>query len=72
MFDPRNTLSRQVAEEVKKHFGEKVYDTLIPRNVTLGEAPSHGKPAILYDARSKGAQSYVALAKEILHENSAR
>jgi chromosome partitioning protein len=72
MFDPRNTLSRQVAEEVKKHFGEKVYQTLIPRNVTLGEAPSHGKPAILYDARSKGAQSYIALAKEILHESSAR
>jgi chromosome partitioning protein len=72
MFDPRNTLSRQVADEVNKHFGEKVYKTLIPRNVTLGEAPSHGKPAILYDARSKGAQSYVALAKEILHESSAR
>jgi chromosome partitioning protein len=72
MFDPRNTLSRQVADEVKKYFGEKVYKALIPRNVTLGEAPSHGKPAILYDARSKGAQSYVALAKEILHENSAR
>jgi chromosome partitioning protein len=72
MFDPRNTLSHQVAEEVKKHFGEKVYQTNIPRNVTLGEAPSHGKPAILYDARSKGAQSYVALAKEILHESSSR
>jgi len=72
MFDPRNTLSHQVAEEVRKHFGDKVYKTLIPRNVTLGEAPSHGKPAILYDARSRGAQSYVALAKEILHESSAR
>ncbi len=72
MFDPRNTLSHQVAEEVKKHFGEKVYQTMIPRNVTLGEAPSHGKPAILYDARSRGAQSYVALAKEILHESSPR
>ncbi|HMK56954.1 MAG TPA: ParA family protein [Dissulfurispiraceae bacterium] len=72
MFDPRNTLSHQVAEEVKKHFGEKVYKTQIPRNVTLGEAPSHGKPAILYDARSKGAQSYVALAKEILHESGPR
>jgi len=72
MFDPRTTLSHQVAEEVKKHFGEKVYKTLIPRNVTLGEAPSHGKPAILYDARSRGAQSYIALAKEILHESSAR
>lgn len=66
MFDPRNTLSHQVAEEVKKFFKEKVYQTLIPRNVTLGEAPSHGKPAILYDARSKGAQSYLSLAKEIL------
>jgi chromosome partitioning protein len=70
MFDPRNTLSFQVAEEVRKYFGDKVYDTMIPRNVTLGEAPSHGKPAIIYDARSKGAQSYVALAKEILHESS--
>ncbi|MGO9377721.1 MAG: ParA family protein [Dissulfurispiraceae bacterium] len=72
MFDPRNTLSHQVAEEVRKYFGEKVYKTQIPRNVTLGEAPSHGKPAILYDARSKGAQSYVTLAKEILHESSSR
>lgn len=66
MFDARNTLSHQVAEEVKKFFKEKVYQTVIPRNVTLGEAPSHGKPAILYDARSKGAQSYLSLAKEML------
>lgn len=66
MFDARNTLSHQVAEEVRKFFREKVYQTLIPRNVSLGEAPSHGKPAILYDARSKGAQSYLSLAKEIL------
>lgn len=72
MFDQRNTLSRQVAEEVKRFFRERVYKTLIPRNVTLGEAPSHGKPAILYDARSKGAQSYLSLAKEILDENSLR
>jgi len=70
MFDTRNTLSIQVANEVKKHFGDKVYKTQIPRNVTLGEAPSHGKPAILYDPRSRGAQSYLALAKEILHESS--
>jgi chromosome partitioning protein len=70
MFDPRNTLSSQVALEVRKYFGDMVYDTVIPRNVTLGEAPSHGKPAILYDSRSRGAQSYVALAKEILHESS--
>ncbi|WP_333653907.1 ParA family protein [Dissulfurispira sp.] len=66
MFDVRNTLSHQVAEEVRKFFREKVYHTLIPRNVSLGEAPSHGKPAILYDARSKGAQSYLSLAKEML------
>jgi chromosome partitioning protein len=72
MFDARNTLSSQVAEEVKKYFGDKVYKTLIPRNVTLGEAPSHGKPAIIYDARSKGALSYVALAKEILYESRVR
>lgn len=72
MFDARNTLSHQVVEEVKKFFKEKVYHTLIPRNVTLGEAPSHGKPAILYDARSKGAQSYLSLAKEILNENGVR
>jgi chromosome partitioning protein len=69
MFDPRNNLSEEVAREVRKHFGEKVYDTVIPRNVTLGEAPSYGKPVILYDIRSKGAQSYLSLAKEILHEN---
>ena len=66
MYDPRNTLSRQVAEETKRFFDKKVYNTLIPRNVTLAEAPSHGKPAILYDARSRGAQSYLSLAKEIL------
>ncbi|MBN2654618.1 MAG: ParA family protein [Nitrospirae bacterium] len=72
MFDPRNTLSHQVADEVRKFYKEKVYNTIIPRNVSLGEAPSHGKPAILYDARSKGAQSYLALAKEILNESSTR
>lgn len=68
MFDARNSLSHQVAAEVKKHFADKVYATQIPRNVTLGEAPSHGKPAIMYDARSKGAQSYLALALEMLYE----
>lgn len=72
MFDPRNSLSHQVAEEVKRHFGNKVFNTIIPRNVTLGEAPSHGKPVILYDIRSRGAQSYLALAKEILNENGFR
>lgn len=69
MFDARNNLSSEVAEEVRKHFGDKVYTTVIPRNVTLGEAPSHGKPAILYDVRSRGAQSYLSLAKEILNED---
>ncbi|HSW63016.1 MAG TPA: AAA family ATPase [Dissulfurispiraceae bacterium] len=68
MFDARNTLSHQVAAEVKKYFPDKIYEAQIPRNVTLGEAPSHGKPAILYDSRSKGAQSYLALALEMLYE----
>ncbi len=72
MFDSRNTLARQVEEEVRKHFGAKVYNTVIPRNVTLSEAPSHGKPALFYDAKSKGAQSYLSLAKEILNENGIR
>ncbi len=72
MFDSRNSLSHQVAEEVKKHFGDKVFTTVIPRNVTLAEAPSHGKPVILYDVRSAGAQGYLSLAKEILNENGAR
>lgn len=66
MFDTRNTLSRQVAEEVKKFFGRKVYKTVIPRNVTLAEAPSHGKPAVFYDIRSKGSQCYLSLAMEFI------
>jgi len=70
MFDGRNTLANQVSDELKRHFGDKVYKTLIPRNITLAEAPSHGKPVILYDIRSKGAQSYLELAKEIM-ENEA-
>ena len=72
MFDTRNNLAHQVAEEVKKHFGDKVYQTIIPRNIALSEAPSHGKPVLLYDIRSRGAQSYLALAKEMLRENSVR
>lgn len=72
MFDPRNNLSHEVAQEIKKHFGNKVFHTVIPRNVTLGEAPSFGKPALLYDIRSKGAQSYLSLAKEILNEDGIR
>ncbi len=70
MFDGRNTLANQVAAELKNHFGDKVFKTMIPRNVTLAEAPSHGKPVILYDIRSRGAQSYLDLAKEMIgHEN---
>src|SRR4030042_640035 len=72
MFDARNNLSLEVAQEVRKHFGDKVYTTVIPRNVTLGEAPSFGNTALLYDIRSKGAQSYLSLAKEILSENGIR
>jgi len=66
MFDSRNNLAGQVADEVRKHFGSKVYATVIHRNVTLSEAPSHGKPVLLYDIRSKGAQSYLDLAREVL------
>lgn len=66
MYDDRMNLSRQVAEEVRNHFGEKVYSTIIPRNVRLGEAPSFGKPIILYDIRSRGSEAYVSLAKEFI------
>ncbi len=66
MFDPRNRLALQVAEEVRQHFGDRVFRTVIPRNVRLAESPSYGKPALLYDIASKGATSYLELAKEIL------
>jgi chromosome partitioning protein len=66
MYDDRMNLARQVAEEVRNHFGDKVYRTLIPRNVRLGEAPSFGKPIILYDIRSRGSEAYVSLAKEFI------
>lgn len=66
MFDSRTNLSLQVADEVKKHFMEKIYRTIIPRNVRLSEAPSHGKPIILYDARSTGARVYTELAREVI------
>lgn len=66
MYDERTNLGQQVNEEVKKFFGDKVYETIIPRNVRLAEAPSHGLPIIDYDPRSKGAQVYVELAKEVV------
>jgi chromosome partitioning protein len=66
MYDERMNLARQVAEEVRNHFGAKVYQTVVPRNVRLGEAPSFGKPIILYDIRSRGSEAYVNLAKEVI------
>src|SRR5438093_8044552 len=66
MFDDRTNLSQQVTAELKRFFGEKVFTTTIPRNVRLAEAPSHGKPAILYDPKSRGAESYVQLATEVI------
>lgn len=66
MFDMRNNLAHQVVREVQRHFGDKVFKTIIPRNVRLSEAPSHGKPVILYDVHSKGAESYLSLANEVL------
>jgi chromosome partitioning protein len=69
MYDPRNTLSQQVSRELEAHFGDKVYRTLVPRNVRLAEAPSYGVPAVLWDATSKGAQAYIALAAEVLEHS---
>lgn len=66
MFDSRTNLSQEVVGEVKKYFKSKVYDTVIPRNVRLSEAPSHGKPVIYYDGKSKGAQVYMDLAREVI------
>jgi chromosome partitioning protein len=71
MFDTRNKLASQVAQEVRKYFGNKVYTTVIHRNVALSEAPSHGKPVLLYDIRSRGAQSYLDLAKEVISNAKA-
>lgn len=69
MYDARTNLGSEVVEEVRKYFRERVYDTIIPRNVRLSEAPSHGLPIIDYDLRSRGAETYLALAKEVLaHE----
>jgi len=69
MYDVRLRLSQQVAEEVRKYFGEKVFNTVIHRNVRLSEAPSFGKPILLYDAISSGAKNYIALASELLERN---
>jgi chromosome partitioning protein len=71
MHDGRTNLSQQVSREVRERFKAKVFNTVIPRNVRLAEAPSHGLPAILYDKKSRGAQAYISLAKEILNKDSS-
>lgn len=72
MFDARNNLSLQVEQEVRDHFKDLVFEVMIPRNVRLSESPSHGMPVLLYDIRSKGAQSYLALAREFLSRGDNR
>ncbi len=69
MYDARPSLTKQVEREVREHFQEKVFDTVVPRNVRLSEAPSHGKPILLYDIASRGCQSYLELAREFLRRN---
>jgi len=71
MYDPRNNLDNEVSAQLKEHFGDKLYRTVIPRNVRLAEAPSYGKPVIVYDMQSKGAQAYLALAGELLRREEA-
>ena len=71
MYDDRTNLGQLVARDVREFFKEKVFNTIIPRNVRLGEAPSHGLPAVLYDAKSRGAAAYVALARELLSRRAA-
>jgi chromosome partitioning protein len=66
MYDERTNLGQQVTREVREFFKEKVFETVIPRNVRLGEAPSHGMPVVLYDVKSRGAAAYTALAQELL------
>ena len=71
MFDPRNMLAQQVSQQLLDHFGDKVYRTVIPRNIRLAEAPSHGLPVMHFDRASKGAQAYIALAGEMLNRTRA-
>ncbi|KGB27914.1 chromosome partitioning protein ParA [Candidatus Liberibacter solanacearum] len=72
MFDSRNSLSQQVVSDVRKNLGEKVYNTVIPRNVRISEAPSYGKPAIIYDLKCAGSQAYLKLASEIIQQERQR
>ena len=71
MFDDRTNLAQQVRNELKNYFGEKLCATTVPRNIRLAEAPSHGKAALVYDPRSKGAESYIKLAKELIERQGA-
>ncbi len=73
MYDPRNNLSKQVSDDVRKHFGDTVYETVIPRNVRVSEAPSYGKPALIYDHKCAGSKAYMRLASEVIRrENKVR
>ena len=72
MFDRRNSLSAQVARDVREHFGAKVYETVIPRNVRVSEAPSYGKPALIYDLKCAGSQAYIKLARELVGRERER
>jgi chromosome partitioning protein len=72
MFDRRNSLSAQVARDVREHFGAKVYETVIPRNVRVSEAPSFGKPALIYDLKCAGSQAYIKLAREVVGRERER
>lgn len=72
MFDPRSTLTQQVSDEIKKHYGDKVFDTVIPRNIRIAEAPSFGKPVLLHDPLSKGALSHLAFARELLERQGMK
>jgi chromosome partitioning protein len=71
MYDDRTNLSRDVADEIRRHFGAKVFDTIVPRNIRLAEAPSHGLPIFQYDIKSRGAEAYLALAREVLRRAAA-
>ncbi len=72
MYDPRNNLSRDVSNQLTRHFSDTLYNTSIPRNIRLAEAPSHGLPALMYDKRSSGALAYLALAAEVIRKESSR
>ena len=72
MYDKRNNLSAQVEEDVREHLKDKIFQTVIPRNVRVSEAPSHGKPALLYDLKCAGSQAYVRLASEVIQREKDR